>query len=317
MVVTIQILLIAAICSILYFNFQGKTLGVTSVNSLSNKNLLFSKDVLENFYEPSPDSEETVDLSSLGSKYSYSVKYKINEDGLNQLMNFPVEDSGNKFRIVILGDSFTFGQNVNTQDNYPSKLQKLLDEKCQKRFEVLNLGVGGYDIQFAVERFKERGIKYDPDLVIWLIIGDDLMRMSNLIIPKISEIRKELEESGEYERYIKHGRFNPAWTQAREEVIEQLGGEDAVLRLQREYLNEFAKYFKKKLIVATFPYTKEREKNFLKEFVNSRENTIFYDDVPIHSDNTFPDGHPNERGHQIIAKDLFNFLEDHKLTSCN
>src|SRR5207253_80172 len=49
------------------------------------------------------------------------------------------------FRIVCLGDSWTWGNNVNEAQSYPRRLAALLKEALPNRqIEVLNLGVPGY-----------------------------------------------------------------------------------------------------------------------------------------------------------------------------
>ncbi|VVA44121.1 conserved hypothetical protein [Candidatus Roizmanbacteria bacterium] len=86
------------------------------------------------------------------------VKYTINSDGLNETTNYLVDKPTNVFRIVTLGDSFTFGQFINTVDNWTEliedKLQNLICKNISK-FEVINLGTEDYDIQYSVEKFTD------------------------------------------------------------------------------------------------------------------------------------------------------------------
>lgn len=86
---------------------------------------------------------------------------------------------------------------VNTNENFSEKIEHHLNSKYKcgviNNFEVINLGVGGYDAEYVIERFIRRGIKYNPDLVIWLL--------NNWNLEKINEfeekIRKELISKGE------------------------------------------------------------------------------------------------------------------------
>ena len=77
------------------------------------------------------------------------------------------------FRIVCLGDSSTFGMNVDDADPYPQVLQRLLDQRAPGRFEVLNLGVPGYSSRQGLELLRQQALKYQPDLVIFAFGTND------------------------------------------------------------------------------------------------------------------------------------------------
>ena len=77
------------------------------------------------------------------------------------------------FRIVCLGDSSTFGMNVNDADAYPQVLARLLDERAQGRFEVLNLGVPGYSSRQGLELLRRSVLRYQPDLVTFAFGTND------------------------------------------------------------------------------------------------------------------------------------------------
>lgn len=69
------------------------------------------------------------------------------------------------FRIVCLGDSSTFGMNVDGANNYPRLLAERLEAAYPGRFEVINLGVAGYTGRQGLELLRRVGLAYDPDLV--------------------------------------------------------------------------------------------------------------------------------------------------------
>jgi len=69
------------------------------------------------------------------------------------------------FRIVCLGDSSTFGMNVDAAHNYPRLLAERLDTAFPGRFEVINLGVPGYTGRQGLELLQRTALAYDPDLV--------------------------------------------------------------------------------------------------------------------------------------------------------
>lgn len=57
----------------------------------------------------------------------------------------------NEYRIMILGDSFTYGYNANQSQTYPAMLERLLQDHVTKNITVYSLGVPGYStIQYAL-----------------------------------------------------------------------------------------------------------------------------------------------------------------------
>jgi hypothetical protein len=74
-------------------------------------------------------------------------------------------------RIVTLGDSFTFGEEVGDDETWSRQLEELLPGS-----EVLNLGVHGYAHDQMLLYLQEEGVRYHPDLVILGFIGDDMER---------------------------------------------------------------------------------------------------------------------------------------------
>jgi len=74
-------------------------------------------------------------------------------------------------RIVTLGDSFTFGEDVGDDETWSQQLERSLPGT-----EVLNLGVHGYAHDQMLLYLQEEGIRYHPDLVLLGFMGDDMER---------------------------------------------------------------------------------------------------------------------------------------------
>lgn len=73
------------------------------------------------------------------------------------------------YRIVVVGDSTTAGNGVQDLDKtYTKQLEKLLNTNNTAgiRYEVLNMGVGGYHTMQEIETLRVKGLKYNPDLVL-------------------------------------------------------------------------------------------------------------------------------------------------------
>ncbi|MEO5336022.1 MAG: SGNH/GDSL hydrolase family protein [Magnetospirillum sp. WYHS-4] len=70
-------------------------------------------------------------------------------------------------RVVIVGDSFTFGQGVKDNDVFAVRLERRLNEgKGDPSWEVVNLGVGGYNTRQEIALLRNVGLPLAPDAVI-------------------------------------------------------------------------------------------------------------------------------------------------------
>jgi lysophospholipase L1-like esterase len=70
------------------------------------------------------------------------------------------------YRIVGVGDSFAFGTGVRADDTFLAVLERELNTADAGGFEVINLGVPGYDTDNEVNMILARGVALAPDLVI-------------------------------------------------------------------------------------------------------------------------------------------------------
>ncbi|MFP4501729.1 MAG: SGNH/GDSL hydrolase family protein [Candidatus Hydrogenedentota bacterium] len=75
-------------------------------------------------------------------------------------------------RIVVLGDSQTFGWGVPEEDTIPRALEARLHAE-DPDYEVINLGVGNYNSIMEVELFKREGLRLAPDTVILVYFVND------------------------------------------------------------------------------------------------------------------------------------------------
>jgi lysophospholipase L1-like esterase len=71
------------------------------------------------------------------------------------------------FRILVLGDSVTFGWSLRGEDTYTSQLASLLATlRPNQRVEVINAGVSGYGTWQELRWLQETGLALDPDVII-------------------------------------------------------------------------------------------------------------------------------------------------------
>ena len=94
-----------------------------------------------------------------------------NSKGFRGKNEYSYGKNQDKTRILILGDSFTFGDEVSDNETYSYYLQKMIPQA-----EVINLGMHGYGHDQMLIILKEEGIKYEPDIVILGFLQMDMQR---------------------------------------------------------------------------------------------------------------------------------------------
>lgn len=75
-------------------------------------------------------------------------------------------------RILLIGDSFTFGNEVNDNETYAYYLQELLGDG----YEVINMGVYGYGHDQMLIKLKEEAAQYQPDFIMLGFVSCDIAR---------------------------------------------------------------------------------------------------------------------------------------------
>lgn len=121
----------------------------------------------------------------------YSCEYEINAKGIRSRKNYSYNKPHNMRRIVLIGDSFTFGHGVGEQDRYSDKLEEKF-----KNTEVINMGTSGYSTAQQYLFLKTEGMKYEPDLVIvGLYITNIRRNLDSISRPRFKVINDSLELS--------------------------------------------------------------------------------------------------------------------------
>lgn len=78
------------------------------------------------------------------------------------------------FRILMLGDSITYGNSVQWDQTFSWRLEEQLNRRdTGLRFEVLNLGVSGYNTRQELAALRELGLQLDPDLIVLNVCLND------------------------------------------------------------------------------------------------------------------------------------------------
>ncbi|MGH7782256.1 MAG: SGNH/GDSL hydrolase family protein [Candidatus Binatia bacterium] len=109
------------------------------------------------------------------SAFLMGVPVTINSDGLRD-REFSREKPPGVYRVMLLGDSTTFGWGVREEDTAAKFLERKLNEHVPpgyNKVEVMNTGVGNYDTVQEVTYYETIGRTYHPDLVILVFFIND------------------------------------------------------------------------------------------------------------------------------------------------
>lgn len=102
-------------------------------------------------------------------RLEFDTEVRINEDGFRG-PRIPEERVPRRYRILVLGDSYVFGHGVEEDETFCSLLSNMLPGS-----EVLNFGVSGYSTDQELLLLQDRGVRYDPDLVILCLYRNDIL----------------------------------------------------------------------------------------------------------------------------------------------
>ncbi len=97
---------------------------------------------------------------------------QTNSAGLRNVAE--IDDDPNVFRVLAVGDSFVYGYYVHNQETFPARLEEVLNQRLKARVQVLNAGVPGYTIADELSYLQDKGLKLEPDLVVFGFYTNDI-----------------------------------------------------------------------------------------------------------------------------------------------
>jgi len=106
----------------------------------------------------------------------YDTTIRTNGIGLREDAEIGPKQPGT-YRILAIGDSFTMGVGVNGPETFVELLEDRLNEASfgGMKYEVINAGVPGFNINQEIITLDERGRELMPDLVVLgIFVGNDI-----------------------------------------------------------------------------------------------------------------------------------------------
>jgi len=115
----------------------------------------------------------------------YNVSAYLNNLGYRG-KEFSIPKPPDNLRVLIIGDSMTFGWGVADSETYPYLIENILKEKGVNNVEVINAGYkGGLSPDSFYVYLKNEGLKLSPDIIILgFFVGNDITDLSGNIWEK-------------------------------------------------------------------------------------------------------------------------------------
>ncbi len=104
-----------------------------------------------------------------------AISIRTNSLGLREHREYDVKRRG-VFRILALGDSFTWGTGVAYDKTYLRRLEKTLNnDERPERVEIVKAGIPAYQTPDALALLKHMGLALEPDMVLLGFIAEDMI----------------------------------------------------------------------------------------------------------------------------------------------
>ena len=147
------------------------------------------------YYRPDPELGWVPRANIEGDYIRFPASFKTNSEGLRD-REYERKKPAHVTRIVVVGDSHTWGYGVNDDEIYSEKLESMLADS-----EVVNLGVTAYSLWQEVGYFERTGLDYDPDVMIVGFTQNDVDQGANLgNIAAANKPREDANDSARVER---------------------------------------------------------------------------------------------------------------------
>jgi hypothetical protein len=176
------------------------------------------------------------------------VPVEVNALGFRDNRQYTLEKSPGTFRILVLGDSVTFGHGATYETTYPYLVeQRLRAWRRDITWQVWNLGVPGYNTRQELSYLQEVGPIYKPDLVVVGFYPNDLMGDNMPVSPGVIRravsgalraMQRHLYSFEFYKRVYLTARYRLMTRDSDRRRLEQLSDESSLLERRPDKAEE-------------------------------------------------------------------------------
>ena len=136
---------------------------------------------LSSVFREDPDSGDRYNARMRASKHEDLVFEMnlsdplVNAEGLRDY-EYEIPKPSNTIRILVLGDSITYGHSLPQASIFPKQLEELLRTDSDGiRYEVMNFGVSGSSTGQELVLYREVVAAFQPDIVLGcFFVGNDM-----------------------------------------------------------------------------------------------------------------------------------------------
>ena len=125
---------------------------------------LFDNEMRLPFLRPSNNPQRIYEATPNSHGFGWGTNVSINEFGFRG-KTVALQKPAHTTRIIVLGDSIAFGNNLPDDANFSILLEKKFLAQ-DKHVEVLNLSLGGYDTLQEIATLQDTGLQLQPDIVV-------------------------------------------------------------------------------------------------------------------------------------------------------
>lgn len=278
---------------------------------------------------------------------------RINALGMRD-EEFPREKPQGEYRVLLLGDSVTFGVGVGQDDIFPRLVSKKLDAACgNRKIRVMNGAVMGYDSKQERDWLETYGLALSPDAVVVMFFHNDIWFNERMTAAREFPGKATLRQSATFRWMEQQNKNRIARSMGKDGSTERLKNEQLSLLidrytgkvafdpgasaearhtiLAREILREMAAMCSKRGIrfgVCAIPAFHNTEDPKLPHV----QGGLFYDLSKLGLRNhylidalkdehpecwlPYDEGHLSVRGHSLVAEGLSKWLLESRLVQC-
>ncbi len=276
------------------------------------------------------DMKKVSDIPGMGHRHVpntsgvyMGVPVTINSVGWRD-KDYSLDKPSNTVRIMMLGDSVTFGWGAQPDGVTSAVLEKLLNQSNETSYEVLNTGIGNLNAAMQVAYFLHEGYRYQPDVVVLNYFINDAeptpVRTENFIVEhsyaavflagRFDILKRTYLGQSDWQTYYKnlYSDHQDGWKETKEAL---------------RHLIEFCQEKNVKLLVANYPELHQlspypfREVTALITAQAMSHHVPFVDLLPsvVHEEPqslwvTSTDAHPNGKAGKLFAAQLKRTLSE-------
>ena len=105
---------------------------------------------------------------------AYDYRWTTNSQGFRGTSEYRVPKPAGVTRVLVLGDSFTFGLGVADDETWPALVERRLRSMCASTtLEVVNAGVTAFGTSQQLVLLERDGLALDPDVVVYAFFVND------------------------------------------------------------------------------------------------------------------------------------------------